>query len=76
MASTKSATQFERSAWSKKRLERHKEEVARLREELGDPQEAIFAFTRDRFDSLSFLPDAGRTGAGLESDDDDYLDAW
>jgi hypothetical protein len=38
----------------------HDEEVARLREEFGDPQLALFAFTRDRLDRDSLLESARR----------------
>lgn len=39
------------------RIEEHKAEVARLREELGDPQEALSAFVREHFSLEALLPD-------------------
>jgi len=38
-----------------KRLAAHKEEVARLREELGDPAEALDALVREIFDRDALL---------------------
>jgi len=45
------------SAWLEQRLREHKEEVARLREEFGDPAEALAQFMRERFDIEALLPD-------------------
>ena len=44
---TPPATQAERM---EQRIRRHKEEVARLREEIGDPRAALFANIAERFD--------------------------
>ena len=54
------------------------EEVARLREEFGDPQRALFAFTRDQFDREALFGDAHRDGdwPAAEEDDNDFLDGW
>ena len=66
------------SALLKQRLREHQEEVARLREVFGDPQQALFAFTRDRLDRESLLESARQTGDWemIDQDDDDDLDAW
>lgn len=58
MATSESATQPAQARRLEERLARHKAEVARLRAEFGNPQEALFAFTRDRFDFFSFFSDA------------------
>lgn len=61
----------------KQRLREHQEEVARLREEFGDPQLALFAFVRDRLDRESLLESARETGdRQIIDQDDDDLDAW
>jgi hypothetical protein len=60
------------------RAHEHEEEGARLREQFGDPQLALFAFTRDRLDRESLRGDAHRDGDWVEAeeDDDDFLDGW
>ena len=44
-------TQVERVA---EQIKQHKEEVARLREELGDPMEALSTFVREHFSYEAF----------------------
>ncbi len=76
VATSESVTQSAQAKRLERRLERHREEVARLRAEFGNPQEALFAFTRDHFDFFSFFSDA-RDHRRRESEwnDDDDLDA-
>jgi hypothetical protein len=50
-----------------RRIEEHKAEVARLRAELGDPREALFAFVRSHFTFEDFLPEDGETHQGASS---------
>jgi hypothetical protein len=78
MALSPSTQRHEMSAFLEQRLREHQEEVARLREEFGDPQLALFAFTRDRLDRESLLEVAHRDGnwPAAEEDDDGFLDAW
>ncbi|MDQ3693001.1 MAG: hypothetical protein M3464_05165 [Chloroflexota bacterium] len=45
------------AALREQRLREHKEEVARLREEFGDPAEALAQFMRERFNIEALLPD-------------------
>lgn len=40
-------------------IKAHEEEVARVRQELGDPEEALSAFVRDTFDLETLVPDGG-----------------
>lgn len=51
MAIPRPLTRPELSPQLEERLKLHKEEVARLRAEFGDPQEALFAFVRGRRDA-------------------------
>ncbi len=78
MASTQPVTRLGRTEAFERRLQAHEEEVARLREEFGDPQLALFAFTRDQFDREALLGDAhwGGDWPAAEEDDDDFLDGW
>jgi hypothetical protein len=78
MALSPSTQRREMSALLRLRLREHQAEVARLREEFGDPQLALFAFTRDRLDRKSLLEVAHRDGnsPAAEADADDFLDAW
>ena len=78
MALSPSTQRREKSALLTQRLREHQEEAARLREEFGDPQLALFAFTRDRLDHESLLESARQTGdwQAIDQDDDDDLDAW
>jgi trehalose-6-phosphate synthase len=73
MASSQPVTRLERPEWIERRLRAHEEEVARLREEFGDPQHAPFVFTRDRLDRESLLGVAQRDGdwPATEEDDDE-----
>jgi hypothetical protein len=77
MALSQATQRLEMSALLEQRLREHQEEVARLREEFGDPQLALFAFTRDRLDRDSLLESARQTGdwQAIDQDDDDDLDA-
>jgi hypothetical protein len=60
------------------RIRSHKAEVARLREELGDPQAALFRFITQRFEVQALVPDdrpkQGVRGSAWEDDDD--LNGW
>jgi hypothetical protein len=78
MASTQPATRLGRTEALERLIRDHEEEVARLREEFGDPQLALFAFTRDRLDRESLLGGTRLAGEWQadEEDDDDFLDAW
>ena len=51
---TKEATQAEHLA---QRIKAHKEEVARLREEIGDPQAALFRFMTEHFTAEAIFPE-------------------
>ena len=55
-------------------LDWHRAEAARLREELGDPMEAMSAFVREHFDRES-LEESLREGGSFWVDDDD-CDDW
>ncbi len=78
MATSQPVTRPQTSEAFAQRLRAHQEEVARLREEFGDPQLALFAFTRDRLDRDSLLEAARPNGdwQAINRDDDDDLDAW
>ena len=78
MASTQPVTRLTPAEKFERRLRAHDEEVARLREHFGNPQLALFAFTRDRFDRDSLLGGASRNGdwRADDEDDDDFLDGW
>ena len=65
MASSPSTQRLEMSGLLRLRLHEHQEEAARLREEFGDPQLALFAFTRDRLDRESLLQAAHTRGDWL-----------
>lgn len=60
------------------RIKKHKEEVARLREQIGDPQEALAKFVRDRFEYQALAPNGGHTGGAnaFTWEEDDDSDAW
>ena len=38
------------------RIREHKEEAIRLREELGDPEQALFRFISERFEAPALIP--------------------
>ncbi len=65
-------TQAERR---EQRIRRHKEEVVRLREEFGDPREALFRFIVERFEPEALVPDDHLRPTGLWEDNDD-LNGW
>lgn len=66
-------TQAERVA---ERIRAHKEEVARLRERIGDPQEALSRFVTEHFEVRALIPDEQPgEGGGNGLWDDDDLDA-
>jgi hypothetical protein len=77
MALSQSTKRLEPEESLEQRLRAHREEVARLREEFGDPQVALFAFTRDRLDRESLLEGVRPNGdsQATDWDDDDDLDA-
>jgi hypothetical protein len=59
-------------------LAAHREEAARLREELGDPAEALASFVREHYDqeALEQVARDMREGASFWHDDDAEWDAW
>ena len=65
-------------AWLEERIKQHKEEVARLREQFGDPEEALFQFVREHFSPEAFVPDDQplRDSNGMTWEEDDDSDAW
>lgn len=60
MASTQPATRPGRTETLERLFREHHQEVARLREEFGDPRLALFAFTRERLEQDSLLEAARR----------------
>lgn len=78
MALSQSTKRLEPTESLEQRLCAHQEEVAQLREEFGDPQLALFAFTRDRLDRKSLLQESYPNGDWqvTDRDDDDELDVW
>ena len=79
MSSTAQHTVSPTQEWLEERIRAHKEEVARLREELGDPQGALFQFITERFEVQALIPDEqlknGSRNIVLEEEDDD-LNGW
>ncbi len=62
-----------------KAIDRHRGEVARLREELpGDPIEALAAFVREHFDqdALAQVAREMRNGASVWNDDDELWERY
>jgi hypothetical protein len=62
-------------------IREHKEEVARLREEFGDPAEALDKFILERFSIEAFLPDDWSPGDEFRPiwewrEEDDDSGAW
>jgi hypothetical protein len=57
------------------RIQEHRVEVARWREQNGDPAEALDRFIRERFDIRALIPDDSHIGEGgtfwWEDDDSD-----
>ena len=78
MSTTPPNTQPAKSERLEQRIRSHKEEVARLREELGDPQAALFRFIIQRFEIQALVPDdRSRQGARRTAwEDDDDLNGW
>lgn len=66
------------AALREQRLREHKEEVARLREEFGDPAEALDKFMLERFTIEALLPDDWSSGSGPRAfwEEDDDADDW
>ncbi len=56
------------------RIRRHKEEVARLREEFPDPGAALSAFVLEHFELAALVSDEDLDGD--QTSDEDELDAW
>lgn len=71
IAPTARRAQAERLA---QRIQEHKKEAARLRAELGDPQQPLFRFISERVEAPALVPE-DRTepgaGAGLWEDTDE-----
>ena len=57
MSSTASTTPSTQAVRLERRIRSHKEEVARLREQIGDPQAALFRFVTERFEVQAIVPD-------------------
>lgn len=59
-------------------LDWHREEAARLREKLGDPEEAMSAFVREHFDqkALEQVAREMRNGASFWNDDDELWERY
>lgn len=78
MVSSVSPTTSKQAEWLQERIKRHKEEVARLRAEIGDPAKALNELILRTFDREAIIadePPGGRPDA-LGWEDDDDLDAW
>lgn len=82
MASTVAAALPSQVERLEQRIRAHKDEVARLRALIGDPQEALFAFVVERFEVQALVPDErpgqpahGSTGGLWDEDEDDETDA-
>ena len=78
MASTVATAPPSQAERLAQRIKEHKEEVARLRAEIGDPAEALDTFIRERFDIQAIFANRRPGPEGywtlLEEEDDD-LDA-
>lgn len=74
MSSTIHETETSQQARMKERVKQHKAEVARLREELGDPELALSQFVVEHFELQAMMPNAsdsqGPISEVLEDDDD------
>jgi hypothetical protein len=59
-------------------LDWHRAEAARLREKLGDPEEAMAAFVREHFDQEAAAQVARemRNGASFWNDDDELWERY
>jgi len=78
VASTVSTVPASQAARIERLIAEHKVEVERLRQQFGDPQEALSRFVTDRFEVQALVPDdrpAGHEDRAIWEDDDD-LDAW
>jgi predicted nucleic acid-binding Zn-ribbon protein len=77
MSSTAPTTPRAQAERLEQRIRSHKEEVARLREQIGDPQEALFRFVTERFEVQALVPDdrPGQDRRTAVWEDDDELDA-
>jgi hypothetical protein len=71
-----SSTSAAQAQWLAQRIMAHKEEVARLREEIGDPQQALYRFLTERFEARALVPDEGSDRSDeMSFRHDDDLDA-
>lgn len=78
MASTVTPTTTKQTEWLQERIKRHKEGVARLRAEIGDPAKALNELILRTFDREALIadePPGGRPDA-LGWEDDDDPNAW
>jgi predicted nucleic acid-binding Zn-ribbon protein len=77
MASTVPATLPSQAERLEERIRAHKEEVARLRERIGDPEEALSRFVTEHFEVQALVPDerSGQARGTALWDDEDDLDA-
>ncbi len=78
MPSTVPARTPAQAARLEQRIKEHRAEVERLREETGDPDAALSAFVRERFERQALVPDdaPARDVSGFPWEDDDDSDAW
>ncbi len=78
MTATATSSTVIQAARLVRRLEQHKADVQRLRDEIPNPGEALSAFVRDRFELHALVP-PDRSGHGLSTsawEGDDEFDAW
>lgn len=78
MSSTAPITPLAQSGRIEQRIRKHREEVARLRAQVGDPQEALFRFMTERFVVQALVPEDRGAEEPHTSlwEDDDELNAW
>jgi hypothetical protein len=58
----------------RQRLQEHKVEAARLRDEIGDVSEALSSLAREMFEPEAVAPSVQKNGRYVE--DDDELSGW
>lgn len=78
MSSTAQTTPLARAGRLEQRIREHQEEVALLRAQIGDPQEALFRFVRERFEVQALVSEdvEDQESRGSTWEDDDELNAW
>jgi hypothetical protein len=77
MAKTPTASESQMTPLLQQRLREHKKEVERLREEYGNPQEALGRLLREFLDADAFAPmrpsTNGQFEVTIDEEDDDEL---